>query len=323
MSLFDLPHDEARRIARSGAPVFILVNPVEYHGPHLSLHNDRLIANGLTRDVHARLALAHPEWPLVMGADLELGVDPAPGPGSRHTPYRTATEIIGEACRALCELGATRVVLMTFHGSPLHNLALEAGADVCRAHGARALVPMHLLLEDALRLEDTTVDADAVKHIDDAAARRRLLAALPTDFHGGFFETSLTLHYAPESVSPQYKTLPACPKVVPDRALRLLSRAAALAGQSMRARELAFAAAGKGWGNLRPFYGYTSEPAYAAASAGQFFADAIVERFATAVSDVFDRNAPPPQPVLRWVEAMSLNGRLSGNHLSMRDVFGG
>jgi creatinine amidohydrolase len=322
VTLFDLPHDEARRLARSGAPVFLLVNPVEYHGPHLSLHNDRLIANGLTRDVHARLAQAHPEWPLVIGADLELGVDPAAGPGTRHTPSRGAVPIIAEACRALCELGATRVVLMTFHGSPLHNLALEAGAEVCRAHGARALVPMHLLLADAMQV-DAAADTDAVKHIDDPATRQRLLDALSTDFHAGFFETSLTLHYAPESVSPRYKTLPACPTVVPDRTLLLMARAAAVAGQSVIAREFEFAAAGKGWGNLRPYYGYTSEPAHAAASAGRFFADYIVERFATAVCDVFDRNAPPPQPVMRWVEPMSLNGRLSGNHLSMRDVFGG
>jgi creatinine amidohydrolase len=287
----------------------------------LSLHNDRLIATGLTRDVHARLAKTHPEWPFVVGADLELGVDPAAGPGSRHTPYRVATQIIGEACRALCELGATRVVLMTFHGSPLHNLALEAGAEICRAHGARALVPMHLLLADALQI-DTAADAGAVKHIDDLAARQRLLDALPTDFHAGFFETSLTLHYAPESVSPRYKTLPACPTVVPDRALQLMSRAAAIAGQSVMARELSFAAAGKGWASLRPYYGYTSEPSYAAASTGRFFANAIVERFATAASDVFDRNAPPPQPVLQWVERVSLHGRLSGNHVSMGDVFG-
>ena len=33
----------------TGAPVFLCVNPVEYHGPHLSLHNDRLISEGVAR----------------------------------------------------------------------------------------------------------------------------------------------------------------------------------------------------------------------------------------------------------------------------------
>jgi hypothetical protein len=45
-SLFDVPHHDARRLARSGAPVYLTINPVEYHGPHLSLHNDRLSLGG-------------------------------------------------------------------------------------------------------------------------------------------------------------------------------------------------------------------------------------------------------------------------------------
>ena len=50
VSLFDLPHDAARRLVQSGAPVYLFVNPVEYHGPHLPLHNDRIIAHGIARD---------------------------------------------------------------------------------------------------------------------------------------------------------------------------------------------------------------------------------------------------------------------------------
>ena len=75
--LFDLPHSEARRLLSSGAPVFLPVNPVEYHGPHLSLHNDRLISAGLMRDLHAGLAMKY-DWPLLVADDLEVGVEPAP-----------------------------------------------------------------------------------------------------------------------------------------------------------------------------------------------------------------------------------------------------
>ncbi len=320
IDIFNLPHDEARRLVSSGAPVFLLVNPVEYHGPHLSLHNDRLISLGLCRDLHARLSQLL-QVPFLIGADLEIGVDPAPGPGSRHTPYALATELVREACRALCELGAKRVVLMTFHGSPLHNLVLEAGAEVCRELGCQALVPMHLLLNEMLLLTDPSPYAEAVSHVEDAATRARLLSSLRTDFHAGFFESSLTLHYAPESVSACIRALPACPEVTPDPSLQLLSKAAQLVGRAAAANELAFAAIGRGWGQMRPYYGYTSEPVYAAASAGRFFADVIVEKFATAVSGVFDGNQSPPRPVLRWVEAMSLGGRLSGHDLTMDQVF--
>ena len=46
LELFDLPHGRARALLDRGVPVFLTVNPVEYHGPHLSLHNDRLISLG-------------------------------------------------------------------------------------------------------------------------------------------------------------------------------------------------------------------------------------------------------------------------------------
>jgi creatinine amidohydrolase len=112
ISLFDQSHTEARRLVKTGATVFLTVNPVEFHGPHLSLHNDRIISLGLAKDLHARL---EPKAPLLLGADLEVGVDPCPGPGSRHTPYGVVRDLVVEACRALAELGVKRVVLMTFH----------------------------------------------------------------------------------------------------------------------------------------------------------------------------------------------------------------
>ncbi len=65
--LLDLPHRRATTLLSSGAPVYLLVNPVEYHGPHLSLHNDRLVSMGLVRGLHARLADAH-DWPLARRA---------------------------------------------------------------------------------------------------------------------------------------------------------------------------------------------------------------------------------------------------------------
>src|SRR6059036_3692253 len=107
VSLFDVPHTEARKLVQSGAPVYLTCNPVEYHGPHLSLHNDKLVSRGLIEDLHGRL---NPEWPLLLASDLEIGIEPCWGLGTRHTRYQVARELILEACRALAELGARRVV---------------------------------------------------------------------------------------------------------------------------------------------------------------------------------------------------------------------
>src|SRR5258708_4696239 len=89
-SLFDMPHCEARALLDRGVPVFLGVNPVEFHGPHLSLHNDAIITAGLARGLHRRLAARHLDWPFVTAGELEIGVDPTRGIGTRHTSFIAA-----------------------------------------------------------------------------------------------------------------------------------------------------------------------------------------------------------------------------------------
>ena len=152
ISLFDQPWSRARELVATGAPVFATVNPVEFHGPHLSLHNDRLVSRGLCRDLHRHLYPQLDSSALLLGADLEVGVEPAAGRGSRHTPYRVVRQLVVETCRALAELGAQRVILMTFHGAPMHAHALQAGVDQLARLGVPAVAPFNLLLEHMVDL---------------------------------------------------------------------------------------------------------------------------------------------------------------------------
>jgi len=308
ISLLDIPHQEARRLVKGGAPVYLTVNPVEYHGPHLSLHNDRLISIGLVGAVHAELAKKH-DWPLLLGADLEIGVEPCPGPGTRRTPFPIVRHLVLEACRAIAELGASKVVLMTFHGAPLHNLAIEAGVELLRAAGARAVAPFNGLLSEMLFLEPAKFAA-AFTHVGDEAERAQMMAALSNDFHAGFFETSMALHYAPESVAPDYTSLAPCPDVRPDGTLALASRLARALGADKLSRELTFAAEGIGWNALRPFPGYTGRPHRATPQAGAVFAAEIVRRYVDGIEDVFAGRAESPPPIMRWVGMLSLGGRI-------------
>src|SRR5260370_33859112 len=140
-----MPHAQARALLAAGAPVFLPVNPVEYHGPHLSLHNDGLVSRGLARDIHAVLAQSEGDWPCLVTSDLEGGVDPCPGPGTRATPFRQVRSLVLEACRRLVELGAQRVVLVTFHGGPLHNLSPDDRVRLLAGHRARALAACQLI----------------------------------------------------------------------------------------------------------------------------------------------------------------------------------
>jgi creatinine amidohydrolase len=312
IELFEQSHDEARRLLATGAPVYLTVNPVEYHGPHLSLHNDRLISRGLARDLHTRLLAHHPEWPLLMAADLEVGVGPCPGRGSRYPHFREVRALVLEACRALADLGAQRVVLMSFHGHPLHSLALQAGVDFLGARGVRALAPLHIILRELVLYDgDPSRDfADGLSFISDPAQRALAAAELRVDFHAGFFETSMAMHYAPGSVSPGHRELPPCPAIVPDAAYSAAARVARLLRREQLARELEFAALGRAWESLRPFPGYTGRPALASAESGAAFARHILDRYEPAALEVFDAGAPPPEPLFAWAEAASAGGRL-------------
>jgi len=310
--LFEQPHAEARRLCASGAPVYLTVNPVEYHGPHLSLHNDRLVSRGLTRDLHAALRAHGHDWPLLVGADLEVGVEPTPGPGSRHTRYGHARALVLEACRALVELGVRRVILMTFHGQPLHNLALQAGVDWLDSRGVAALAPFHLVLREMLMFEDAAPFAEALAPIPDPGDRAAAARELKHDFHAGFFETSVAMHYAPGSVSPLHRSLPPCPPSAPDRLFMLASRLARRLGRSMLARELELAAVGLGWNAIRPFPGYTGRPHLAQPASGAVFARKIIEGYVPAVEAVFEGREGAPRPIMAWVARVSGGGRIGG-----------
>jgi creatinine amidohydrolase len=304
--LFDLPHSEARALVQSGAPVYLTCNPVEYHGPHLSLHNDKLVSRGIINDLHPRLGR---DWPLLLASDLEVGIEPCWGMGTRHTRYPVARELILEACRALAELGAQRVVIMTFHGSPLHNVALEEGVRLLESRGVKAIAPFNLLLQRLMSLKADEY-AEAFAHVEEPE-RSQMIRGLPLDFHAGFFETSMSLHYAPDSVSDVYKTLPPCPDFTPTLMLSTAERIAKMLGREALAEELGFAAVGTGWYKLKPFPGYTGRPHRATKQSGAVFARFMMKELVPVVLSVLDGNGAPPRPIMPWVRWATLGGRIA------------
>lgn len=316
--LSSLPHSEARRwLSPTGAakpvPVYVFVNPVEYHGPHLSLHNDELISWGLARDIHRRW-FTEGHQPFLVGGELEMGVDPCPGPGTRAFSFEAVRDACVDVAKSLCEISTDarnlRVVWMTFHGSPLHEHAIEAGVDVVRARGGRSLNPMNALLDLLVKVDGRRF-TPAVAHVDDEQERLALLDNIPNDFHGGFFESSLTLHYAPQSVAQDVMaTLPPCPALPRDRVLSGLERAARRAGRARLADEFDLAARSQGWGTLRPFPGYTGSPHRASSSAGRYFSEQILDLYAPAIERALLQGMPAAPPVMDWVRWATFNGRI-------------
>ena len=307
--VLDCSHAETRRWAASGAPIFLPVNPVEFHGPHLTLQNDSIVAHGLLRDVHARLRRARPDWPLLLAPELGLGCGTVPGPGSRNASMPELRKHVLDACRALADLGAQSVVLMTFHGNPMHSAALHAGVRYLERRGVRAAAPMHRLLEELI-----LHSGDRLDHVLDASpspeARRQLEGELQRDFHAGFLETSLALHYAPLSVDPDYPNLPPCPDYAPSQPLTWGSRFAEKMGRKKLSAQLDFLAHGASWYRMDPQPGYTGSPHLARAEVGAALATMIADGFAELVESVLYGDTPHPKLPLSWLGPLTLEGRL-------------
>ena len=312
MSLLDLSHTACGEALSQGAPVFLPVNPVEYHGPHLSLHNDRLVAAGFTRDLHARLLVDHPDWPLLEVDDLEVGVDPVPGRGSRGQPLPLVSRLVRDACDALADLGARRVVLMTFHGSPRHSLALEAGVRRLVRRGVEVVNPFNALLQRMVRGSDDDDWPGMVEAAEAADPRvAGVVGELQFDYHAGLLETSLALHYAPSSVDPLHRSLPPCPPISRVRPVRLAARVMGALGARQLAQDLEFAALGMGWYRLHPFPGYTGAPHLASAELGAAMATMAVDVLHEAAETVFSGRGSSPPPILPWIAPLTLGGRLA------------
>ena len=310
-ALLDLSHTACRAALADGAPVFLPVNPVEYHGPHLSLHNDRLITAGFIADLHARLAADH-GWPLLAVDDLEVGVDPVPGAGSRGQPMHVVASLVWDACDALADLGARRVVLMTFHGSPRHSVALEAGVRRLTRRGVKAVNPFNALLHRMVRgPEDDQWERvlEAARGVDPHVAEA--MAELSFDYHAGLLETSLALHYAPDSVHELHRDLPPCPPIARVRPVGLAARLVGALGARQLSRDLEFASIGMGWYRLQPFPGYTGAPHLATAELGAAMASMAVDILAEATEQVLSGQGVSPPPILAWTAPLTLNGRLS------------
>ncbi|MEZ4267672.1 MAG: creatininase family protein [Myxococcota bacterium] len=304
--LLDQAHRRARTLVASGAPVFVGVNPVEYHGPHLSLHNDRLITEASARLVHAAWSKGR-DWPFLVVDDLEIGVDPTPGPGSRVTPFIEARAAVVRACEALADLGARRVMLGTFHGAPLHTAALEAGRQALAARGVPAFAPMHLMLARLAGL-DAADYPSLLADVADPSDRAWLAERFAWDFHAGFLETSLSLHLAPDSVG-DHRDVPPCPEVKPARSFMAAAHAADRLGRTAFANELRMAAWSSSWFGLRPFPGYTSAPHLASAEAGRALLDVVLPEILATGLAVLDGQRAHPDAPMQWVTRATLGGR--------------
>jgi creatinine amidohydrolase len=317
-SLLDLPLGRARDQVRSGAPVVLCVNPLEYHGPHLSARNDALMAEGLARLLIDAFREAGQDWPWLFAGEVGVGVDPVKGPGTVLTSYADVRRQILSHCQRIHEMGAQRVVLSTFHGSPLHNIAVDEGARWLAARGVRVFSPMNLLLGELMEVTAERVP-DAVACVCEPADRDAVAQRLPYDIHAGFLETSLALLLAPDTVG-DHRSVPPCPQLQPKAGPLRGARMASAVGLAGLSAELAFMARGLAWSGLRPFPGYSGAPHLASVEAGRALVDQLMPTMLAAADGCLLGEASNPPPALGWVGPATLWGRIPRTTAQVEDA---
>ena len=197
---FAMLHRPRRARLSAGLPVFVCFDPLEYHGPHLTARNDGLVAARMGETFFAELREGEPAWDELLWSEFDVGADPVAHEGSVPVSYRDFRRLVLGVCRELAAMGARRVVVHSFHGAPRHNLALLAGVDLLRSAGVQAFSPMPLLLAGMIDPPSGLLQP-VLATIADESVRREVEAFVPYEFHAGFLETSVALHYVPESVA--------------------------------------------------------------------------------------------------------------------------
>ncbi|RYZ64794.1 MAG: hypothetical protein EOP09_15370, partial [Proteobacteria bacterium] len=190
----------------------IFVNPIEFHGRHMPLKTDHEISQAL----FARIKLD----PQVQKLGLQFqeietihrGCDPARGQGSERTSVAELTALLISASKKALEIKPLMVVFMTFHGSPTHAYAIAQAETWVKSHGVMAYNPFNLALEK-LRDYDPSWALPLGEHVSDPVIREKWVARLPSDFHGGLFETSVLLALNASVVkASELASLPDCPE---------------------------------------------------------------------------------------------------------------
>lgn len=304
MQFYDeFPHKALPKLLSENI-LFMFINPTEYHGPHLPLANDYLISRGLADRLFARLKKSGLTKKYIAAPLINIALDPTPGPGTITTTAPAFESHLRRFAEKLPGIGVKRVILMTFHGAPRHNHALQRFVKELAAGGIAALNPMNTILKKLLEYKPGDFPA-AFNPIKDRKAREEIERHLDSDYHGGFFETSLTLALAPDSVSPEHKNLPDCPPVEIPTWQKAAIHGMRSLGQAAAARELIYAAEALAWLKLDPFPGYTGKPRFANAKSGEFFVARILDEYEAAVRSVFVDGKNPPEPVMNVTELLS------------------
>jgi len=195
---------EVQQLNLNETLVFLPVSPLEQHGPHLPIGMDLFGAEFLTRKMAELFQSLHPTWEVLVVPGLPIGSNAFDYPGSLFTRQRVIRDLLVDYGACLARHGLLHQVMISVHGGTGHIVAMEEAADIlARRFKCRIIAPFGALAskyfhggydEQLGALSGTPLTPEERKQ-------------LRSDWHAGWWETSLMLAACPHLVRPEYREL--------------------------------------------------------------------------------------------------------------------
>lgn len=186
---------EIKEADKSRSVVFVVMAPIEEHGPCLPLATDLIEGGAWSRGAMEELEEKHglecfflPPFPVAAASVNEFF-------GSIHFPMKTVCSVALEILESVRSMGFKNIILIASHADPEHQIAVtKAVRKINRKHGICAISPMGAIFTGAGR--------------EQAEEIRRLEKDHGNDFHAGWTETSCMLAADESLVRGGWKDLP-------------------------------------------------------------------------------------------------------------------
>jgi creatinine amidohydrolase/Fe(II)-dependent formamide hydrolase-like protein len=276
-----------RNLDRDYTVAVISFGPIEYHGDHLPLGTDYILASDMFRITAEKFIATHPEWKFVFLPVIPLGADTVPHGGSLWVNKETIASIAEQLARRLISYNFKYIALCSGHGGYGQVLALE---DVSRKlrrinfhKKTMVFSPMTYLFQKTATQEFIDLlNAGLSRNIDDEDLRQ-----MTYESHGGRIESSYILSVAPELMDDTYKFAKSYepdPGAVLSAILDVISTLMPGSGKDEKKYGVKALGSAMAWFFTGAKNGYMGHPSRADVEFGNAFRDAV----ATVLNDLLD-----------------------------------
>jgi creatinine amidohydrolase len=201
---------EFEALDRERTVVLLPVSPIEAHGSHLPLGVDYFNAVYFAEEIGRHILEKRPEYRAVIFPGIPLGTQVYRLPGSVKCSAISLHRIIYDFGKSLAASGFRFIFVLSGHGAPKNIVAVDtACVKASRRHNIQMLNLSGNLATRFLRGEFI----DRISELMSTPISPEQRELLKTDFHGGWWETSMMLMLRPELVKPIYKDLPSRKRV--------------------------------------------------------------------------------------------------------------